>query len=68
MGAHPITTKPDVGGRGRAARTIASSGIVALSLAVVLLAASASSTAALPGDRARTTPRGWLDIAVPVSA
>jgi len=46
MRAHTITTKARVGGRGRTKRTIAPRGIFALSLAVGLLAATASSASA----------------------
>ena len=46
MRAHTITTKTRVGGRGRARRTIVPGGILTLSLAVVLLAATASTASA----------------------
>jgi len=55
MRAHTIAHKARVGGRGRTKRTIVPRGILALSLAVVLLAASGGSAAALTGNGV-TTP------------
>ena len=46
MRAHTITTQARVGGRGRMKRRIVPGGILALSLAVVLLAATASTASA----------------------
>ena len=50
MRAHTITTKARVGGRGRRKRTIVPRGILALSLAVVLFATTASSAGAGSGQ------------------
>ena len=50
MRAHTITTKPRDGARGRMKRTIVPGGILALSLAVVLFAAMASSAGAGSGQ------------------
>ncbi len=49
MRAHTITTQARVGGRGRMKRRIVPGGILALSLAVVLLAATASTASAYKG-------------------
>jgi len=59
MRVHTITTKPPVGGRGRTKRTVAPGGILALSLAVALLAATASTAGAhtLSKDEARHETR-----------
>ena len=46
MRAHTITTQARVGGRGRMKRRIVPGGILALGLAVVLLAATASTASA----------------------
>lgn len=46
MRAHTITTKARAGGRGRTKRTIAPRGVLALSLAVALLAATVSTAGA----------------------
>jgi hypothetical protein len=46
MRAHTVTTTARVGGRGRTKRTIVPRGILALSLAVVLVAATASTASA----------------------
>jgi len=55
MRAHTITTKARVGARGRPMGSVAPRGILALSLAVVLLAASGGQAAALTGNGV-TTP------------
>jgi hypothetical protein len=55
MRAHTITTKSRVGGRGRMKRTIVPRGILALSLAVVLVAATASAASAERGPTAALT-------------
>jgi hypothetical protein len=51
MRAHTITTKPPVGGGRRARRTIVPGGILTLSLAVLLLATTASTASADRGVR-----------------
>jgi hypothetical protein len=59
MRAHTITTKARVGARGRTKRTIVPRGILALSLAVVLFATTASSAGAGRGqDPSEEGPSG----------